>query len=229
MERSDREKICVILAAYNESLVVNDVVSELRGMGYSVILVDDGSADGTGEAAYKAGANVVRHAVNLGQGAALQTGIECAIARGARFVVTFDSDGQHQAADIELLIKALIDTGADIACGSRFLGRALNIPRPRRAFLKVAAIFTGLTTGVSLSDAHNGLRAMTSACARKIRIRQNRMAHASEIISEISRNSLRYVEVPVTIRYTSYSLSKGQSLGNAVAIILDLLARGMFK
>lgn len=149
--------------------------------------------------------------------------------RCAQFVVTFDADGQHRASDIPLLISALVDTGADIACGSRFLGRAVNLPKSRRALLKMAVAFTYLTTGMRMTDAHNGLRAMTRGCAMRIRIRQNRMAHASEIVTEIARLKLKFVEVPVTICYSPYSLHKGQKVGNSLNIIVDLVVRKLHR
>lgn len=219
----------MVVAAYNEASAVRDVVKELKAGGFKVAVVDDGSGDDTASVAADAGAVVIQHPINLGQGAALQTGIEFALRRGAQFVVTFDADGQHRASDIPLLISALVDTGADIACGSRFLGRAVNLPKSRRALLKMAVAFTYLTTGMRMTDAHNGLRAMTRGCAMRIRIRQNRMAHASEIVTEIARLKLKFVEVPVTICYSPYSLHKGQKVGNSLNIIVDLVVRKLHR
>ena len=221
--------VCIVIAAYNESAVVGDVVKELVVNGYRVILTDDGSKDETASIASGAGAMVVRHPINLGQGAALQTGIAFALMQDCKYIVTFDADGQHQVSDVGIMISLLQKSGADIACGSRFLGRAVNISLVRIAFLRLAIVFTFVTTGMRMTDAHNGFRAMTTDAARKIRIRQNRMAHASEIISEISRNNLKYIEVPVTIQYTLYSLYKGQKLSNSINIVADLLFRKVFK
>src|SRR5205807_7673808 len=131
-----------------------------------ILVVDDGSDDRTGEIAASAGAIVIRHPINLGQGAALQTGIEVALSAGANVVVTFDADGQHRRDDIWKLIDALADRGVDFALGSRFLGRALGIPATRRWLLRVATLFTRLTTGLDVTDAHNGLRAMTRRGAK---------------------------------------------------------------
>lgn len=219
----------VVVAAYNEGPAVGDVVAGLKAYGLKVIVVDDGSADETSAIARDAGAVVVQHPVNLGQGAALQTGIDFALRRNAKFIVTFDADGQHLASDVPVLLATLLSSDADIACGSRFLGRAVNLSKPRRAILKMATMFTFLTTGLRMTDAHNGLRAMTRPCAMRIRIRQNRMAHASEMIAEIARHKLRFVEVPVTICYSAYSLQKGQKLSNSINIVLDLVARGLYR
>lgn len=219
----------VVVAAYNEGPAVGEVVAGLKEYGLKVVVVDDGSADETPAIALNAGAVVVQHPVNLGQGAALQTGIDFALRRGAKFIVTFDADGQHLASDVPVLLATLLSSGADIACGSRFLGRAVNLSKPRRAILKMATMFTFLTTGLRMTDAHNGLRAMTRSCAMRIRIRQNRMAHASEMIAEIARHKLKFVEVPVTICYSAYSLRKGQKLSNSINIVLDLVARGLYR
>ena len=146
--------------------------------------------------AEKAGAVVIRHPVNLGQGAALQTGIEYALREGADVIVTFDADGQHRVADIDVLIDAMAKHNVDFVFGSRVLGGAINIPSTRRLLLKVATWFTRITSGLSVTDTHNGLRAMTQRGAGAIRLRQNRMAHASEFLNQVSASKLKYVEVP---------------------------------
>jgi glycosyltransferase involved in cell wall biosynthesis len=221
--QSDRaDQVWVVIAACNEAGVIGRVVSDVRRRGFQVVLVDDGSADATCELATRAGAVVVRHPVNLGQGAALQTGIEFALGAGAEFVVTFDADGQHRAAEIETLLDALTESRADFALGSRFLGATVNLPPARRLLLKAATWFTRLTSGLQVSDTHNGFRAMTRRGAASIRLRQNRMAHASEFLEQIARSGLPYVEAPVTIEYSEYSLGKGQKLSDAFSILLDL-------
>lgn len=227
MASSDR--IVVVIAAYNEAPVIASVVADVRRASYPAMVVDDGSTDATGEIAARAGAFVVTHPVNLGQGAALQTALDFALAQGADVIVTFDADGQHRAADIAPLIAALAANKADYALGSRFLGGAVNLPRKRRLMLAAATWFTRLTTGLDLTDTHNGLRAMTRRGASRIRLKQNRMAHASEILHQIAQSGLAYVEVPVTIEYSAYSLGKGQTLSESLAILIDLFARRMHR
>jgi glycosyltransferase involved in cell wall biosynthesis len=217
--------VWVVVPAYNEARVIAGVVAELKRDAHRIVVVDDGSSDSTAEMAAECGAAVLRHPINLGQGAALQTGIEFALARGAELIVTFDADGQHRTADVARLIDALEAERADFALGSRFLGSAANIPPLRRMLLRGATLFTRLTTGLALTDAHNGLRAMTRRGALRIRLRQNRMAHASEILGQIAASGLKYVEVPVTIDYSSYSRAKGQRSGDLIVILLDLFAR----
>jgi glycosyltransferase involved in cell wall biosynthesis len=229
MELVSRHQVHVVIAAYNEGTVISRVVADVRRAGYPVVVVDDGSPDDTADIAAAAGAEVVRHPFNLGQGAALQTGIDHALAQGAEFVVTFDADGQHRVSEIPRLTDALVRERADFALGSRFLGQAPNLPPARRLMLQAATLFTRLTTGMQVTDTHNGLRAMTRRGAAAIRLRQNRMAHASECLSQISESGLRYVERPVTIEYTAYSLAKGQNIRDAVLILLDLFARRLYR
>jgi glycosyltransferase involved in cell wall biosynthesis len=209
--------------------VIARIIADVRRRGYTVVLVDDGSSDATAATAEKASAVVIRHLVNLGQGAALQTGIEFALHEGAEVIVTFDADGQHRASDIDGLIGALAEHDADFALGSRFLGGTVNLPPARRLLLKAATSFTRATSGLSITDTHNGLRAMTRRGASAIRLRQNRMAHASEFLNQIAASGLKYVEVPVTIEYSAYSLAKGHKLGDSLSILVDLSARSLHR
>ena len=220
---------CVVVAAYNEAPVVGSVVSGIRRAGYAVVVVDDGSGDRTGDIALLAGAVVVRHPI-LGQGAALQTGIDYALEQRADALVTFDADGQHSPAAIAALLAAIEQPGIDFALGSRFLtGATANLPMSRRILLSAALWFTRASTGLSVTDTHNGLRAMTARGARAISLRQNRMAHASEILHQIAQSRLRFVEVPVNIEYSAYSLGKGQRITDALTILIDLFARRLYR
>jgi glycosyltransferase involved in cell wall biosynthesis len=219
----------VVIAAFNEHRRIGNVLDELLRLADNVVVVDDGSADETAAAVLTRPVWLVTHPVNLGQGAALQTGIEFALARRAQYIVTFDADGQHRPEDLEALVAALQTRRADFALGSRFLGSAEGIPASRRVLLKLAVLFTRVLSGVTLTDTHNGLRAMTRYGAEHINIRFNRMEHASEIIDQIAASGLRYVEVPVMVRYTADSLSKGQrtsaALGLGVRLLLDKVTR----
>jgi glycosyltransferase involved in cell wall biosynthesis len=219
----------VIIPAFNEGPVIGEVVRDVRALCRNVVVVDDCSQDGTGAAALSAGATRLRHPINLGQGAALQTGIRYALAHGAERIVTFDADGQHRAADIGVLLETQARTRADVVVGSRFLGSADNIPTLRRIVLKVALAFTRTFSGMDLTDVHNGLRLFTRHAAQRIRITQDRMAHASEITEQIRRLGLSYAEAPVTVVYSEYSLRKGQKLGNAINIVADLIMGRMSK
>ena len=226
----DPHVIIVVIAAFNEADVIGPVVRDIRQSYPNVVVVDDGSSDGTAACALASGAVILRHPVNLGQGAALQTGITYALARGGEFVVTFDADGQHACADIARMVRALIEHDAEVALGSRFLGKAVGISTARRILLRLAVLFTRLTTGLKVTDTHNGLRVFTRAAARKVKITQNRMAHASELLDQVARHKMSYVEVAVTISYTNHSRAKGQTILGAADIFGDLvlgkLARG---
>jgi polyprenyl-phospho-N-acetylgalactosaminyl synthase len=217
-------EVFVVVAAYNEAAHVGRVAAELMRDGWTVVVVDDGSRDGTAAAARGGGARVLRHPFNLGPGAALQTGIDHAVAAGAAAIVTFDADGQHCAADVHGLLAAL-DGGADIAVGSRFLGRIDGASTARRTFLRAAVTVSNKLSGVRFSDSHCGIRAFRAAVAPALRLRQAGMAHASELLAHIRRHGLRAVEVPVTVRYTEYSRSKGQSSLQAIRILFDVVVR----
>jgi glycosyltransferase involved in cell wall biosynthesis len=226
-----KQDVWVVVPAYNEGPVVGPVVSELIAAYPNVVAVDDGSDDDTPARLGETGATVIRHVVNLGQGAALRTGIDYALSRGARVLVTFDADGQHQVSDIDALLDALTESEADIALGSRFLGpdQGKNVPPGRRFLLQAAILFTRIVSGIRLTDAHNGLRAMHADAARKLSIKQARMAHASEILHGIIHHDLRYVEVPVTIVYTPRSRMKGQVSLDALNVVFDLAVRRLLR
>jgi glycosyltransferase involved in cell wall biosynthesis len=216
-------KAWVVIPAYQEAKVLRRVLQGVRQVAPRVVVVDDGSPDETSEEALAAGATVLRHVVNLGQGAALRTGIEYALAQGAEFVFTFDADGQHAAESLAVLASRLETTGADVVLGSRTMGDAKNIPSARRLLLRAAVLFTWMHARLPVTDTHNGLRLFTRSAASRIRISQPGMAHASEILSEIRRLGLRFAEAPVTVHYTEYSLAKGQKMKDAVRIVTDLL------
>jgi glycosyltransferase involved in cell wall biosynthesis len=217
------DAVYIVVPVYNEAAVLGEILGSVIEQGYEVIVVDDGSTDGSFQVAEALPVHRLRHIVNLGQGAALSTGIAYALQEGARFIVTFDADGQHLPRDIAAILAPLLDGRADVALGSRFISPQGDIPPARRTLLKMAVIYTWLATGAWLSDAHNGLRGFTADAARRIQIKQNRMAHASEIISEIVHLKLRYIEVPVQVQYTAYSRRKGQSALNALNILVDML------
>jgi glycosyltransferase involved in cell wall biosynthesis len=218
------DAIWVIIPAYNEARMIDKVVDEVKRLFPNVLVIDDCSNDHTARNARSAGARVLRHPINLGQGASLQTGFEYALAAGASHIVTFDADGQHHIEDVPRMLEALAESGADLALGSRFLGTTVGMTEGRRRLLQAATYFTKLTTGLSLSDCHNGLRVLTAKAVRALNLRQNRMAHASEILSGIRQHHLSYVEVPVTISYTQYSRQKGQTFSDAFVIFRDLIA-----
>ncbi|HEV7189319.1 MAG TPA: glycosyltransferase family 2 protein [Blastococcus sp.] len=213
----------MVVPLYNEATVIADVVRGIREAFPNVVCVDDGSTDGSAVAARRGGAVVVQHPVNLGQGAALQTGISYALRDPEmKYIVTFDADGQHQVSDAVAMVEELHKGAADVVFGSRFLDSRTKPSRAKRALLRAAVVYTNLTTKMRLTDAHNGLRAMNRSVAERLDIRQNRMAHASEIVEQIGTGGFRYAEHPVHIIYTDYSRSKGQSMLNSVNIVTEM-------
>ncbi|WP_225753642.1 glycosyltransferase family 2 protein [Actinotalea sp. Marseille-Q4924] len=216
----------LVVPLYNEATVIRDVVSQARATFPNVVCVDDGSGDRSAAEAAAAGAVVVSHPINLGQGAAIQTGLTYALAQpGAEYFVTFDSDGQHQVEDALAMVERLRAGEADVIFGSRFLDARTRPGAIKRVVLRLAVLFSNLTSGVRLTDAHNGLRAFNRTAAASLRIRQNRMAHASEIVEQVGRARLSYAEHPVHILYTDYSRSKGQSVLNSVNILTEMMYR----
>jgi polyprenyl-phospho-N-acetylgalactosaminyl synthase len=229
MQSPDRQNVWVVVPAFNEAKVIGCTVRQLRTICPNVVVIDDGSGDATGEEALATGAYVARHVFNLGQGAALQTGIEYALLRGASYVATFDADGQHAVADLAQMLHVLRQRQLDIVLGSRFLGTAENMPFGRRLVLAAAVMLTRFSGGLNLTDAHNGLRVMTAATARQLHIVQDQMAHASELVAQVRRLGLLCEEVPVTITYTRYSLDKGQKLSNSLRILSDLIVGALLR
>jgi polyprenyl-phospho-N-acetylgalactosaminyl synthase len=219
----------VVIPAYEEAAVLRRVVQGIQQPGLHVLVVDDGSSDDTSREALAGGATVLRHAVNLGQGAALQTGIDYALAQGAEFVFTFDADGQHSPESLAALAEVQKQSGADVVLGSRSCGDAVGIPLARKLLLKAACLFTRWHTGLRLTDTHNGLRLFTREAAGRIRITQPRMAHASEILTQIRVLGLGFAEAPVTVRYTEYSLAKGQKMWGALRVLADIFYASMTR
>jgi glycosyltransferase involved in cell wall biosynthesis len=228
-EALTRSDIFVVIPVFNERQVIRAVIESLLPHAYTVVVVDDGSTDGTGDVISDLDIVLLRHRFNLGQGAALQTGIDFAARCNASIVVTFDGDGQHQAADIPAVIQPLLLNETDAVLGSRFLPGALtNMSPTRRVVIGIARLLHFLITGLWLSDAHNGFRAFNRKAITKIRFRQNRMAHASEVLIMLHEHKLRILEVPVTIFYSDYSRAKGQPLLNGLRILMDLLLNRIF-
>ena len=216
----------VIIPLYNEEQVIADVVAQVRTAFPQVVCVDDGSSDRSTEVAAEAGARVVRHPLNLGQGAALQTGFEYALSDPSmKYVLTFDGDGQHQIADALGMVERLRAGEADVVFGSRFLDERTQPSFAKKMVLRAAVAYTNMTTRTRLTDAHNGLRAISRPVVEKLDLTQNRMAHASELVAQIGASKASYVEHPVHILYSDYSRSKGQSLWNSVNILAELILR----
>lgn len=215
-------RVFVVIAAYNEAGALAQVLADLPAPGREVVVVDDGSFDHTARTVPPA-VHRLRHPVNRGQGAALLTGIRHALAQGAEVVVTFDADGQHDPADIPGLVAPILAGECDVVLGSRFLGHTEAMPWSRRLVLKLGILFTRVVSRIRVTDVHNGLRAFSRQAATDLQISMDRMAHASEILDQVRAHGWRYREVGVTVRYSAYSLAKGQTSWNAVRIAAQLM------
>lgn len=216
----------IVIPLFNEVSVIGEVVRSLREHFAHVVCVDDGSTDASPEAALAAGALLVRHSVNRGQGAALQTGIEYALMHDScEYIVTFDADGQHRVEDAQAMLGLARESDLAVVFGSRFLDDRTNPGWIKKVILKTAIWVTNMSTGLQLTDAHNGLRVIRRDAARRVHLKQDRMAHATEIVLDLGRTGLPWREYPVELLYTDYSKSKGQSVLNSVNILFDLIVR----
>ncbi len=227
----DTSGVWIIVPAFNEARVIGDVVADLRSVFTHVVCIDDGSHDDTADIALRAGAHVVSHPVNLGQGAAIQTGVQYARHQpGAQLFATFDADGQHRISDVTAMLDRIGRGDVDIVIGTRFAGSATaRIPLLKRLILKTAARVTPSSRRLGLTDAHNGLRVFNRTVADNLDLTMSGMSHASEFIALIDENRWRVAEEPVHILYTDYSQAKGQPLLNGVNIVFDGFLRGRLR
>lgn len=222
--------MAVIIPVYNEEKVIRGVVEEVLRTFNKVVCIDDGSTDASADEIAKTNAFLIEHPINMGQGAALQTGIEFSRQlKDVEYFVTFDADGQHRVADVIVMTEEVRKNSYDIVLGSRFLGKSVGIKKSKYVILKLAIKFSNLTSGLKLTDTHNGLRVFNRRVAEEIQITMPDMAHASEIIEIIAEKNYRYKELPVTIEYSDYSRTKGQPIINAVNIGFDMLLRKIAK
>jgi glycosyltransferase involved in cell wall biosynthesis len=219
------DRAVVVIPAYNEAQVMRQVLAEILPVFPRVVVVDDGSADATATQARLAGATVLRHCVNVGQGGALETGVRYALEIGADYFVTMDADGQHVPGDALAMLMRLHRerAGLDVVLGSRFLGEAQQIGRRRRLLLRAATLLSRRLHGLPLTDTHNGLRVFGRNVAERMRFAHVDMAHASDVYDIIRKYGFRFEEHPVTIRYTDYAKAKGQPMLNAINVLIDFL------
>ncbi|MFM2353300.1 MAG: hypothetical protein RLZZ608_706 [Actinomycetota bacterium] len=221
---TQRPDVWIVIPLFNEETVIGGVIADLREQFSNIVCVDDGSSDDSPAVAEAAGARVIRHPHNLGQGAALQTGISYAREQdGAQYLVTFDADGQHRVVDAIAMIDLARADDVAIVFGSRFLDDRTKPGLLKKIVLKTAVAVTNLSTGLTLTDAHNGLRVLRIDAARAVNLKQDRMAHGSEIVVQLGASKLSWREFAVEVLYTDYSKAKGQSLLNSINILVDLI------
>ena len=226
-----KDTVFIVIAAYNEERAIPAVIKGLQKAGYTnIVAVDDGSKDHTAASIEAAGATLLKHSINRGQGAALKTGIDYALQQGADAIVTFDADGQHRTEDLPAMLKPILDSEVDVTLGSRFLKSGSNVPWLRRQLLQAGALLFKILYHVKLTDSHNGFRVLSRHAAETIQITSDRMEHASEIIDQIGVHKLKYQEIPVIIRYTDYSIAhSSQGSFPALRIFLKTLAKKFLR
>jgi len=213
-------KIFCIIPAYNEEETIAQVIKEVKQLVTKVVVVDDGSTDNTFNLAQASGATVIKHLINRGQGAALETGNQYALSRKADVVVHFDADGQFLADDIKPMIEPIINDQAEVVFGSRFLEKKSKIPwLKNNIIIPLAHLTNRIFIGETLTDPQSGFRTMSSKAVVIINIEQAGMAHCSEIIAKTLKSKLRIAEVPVTVIYHNF----GQRFSGGIKIIRDLL------
>lgn len=221
-------KLAIIIPAYNEAEVIVDTLKDLRqylqktAIKADLIVIDDGSSDSTGKLALAHTDYLLTHRKNSGLGAALATGIEFVRRKGYDYLITFDSDGQHDPKDITKAL-AKLESGADVVVGSRFVGTYTDMPRGRKSLLFVSNLITFFFFGVYTSDSQSGFRGLSQRAIDSIRIKTNRMEVSSEFFGEVKRLGLKLAEIPIHIRYTAYSKRKGQTNAHGVGVLIKLL------
>jgi polyprenyl-phospho-N-acetylgalactosaminyl synthase len=224
------QDVTIVMPVYNEATIVRSTLTHLLDRFPRVVAVDDGSRDRSVLEIADTDARLVRHPINLGQGAALQTGIRAALQDPrTQFIGLFDADGQHNLDDLSRMVDILRTSTYDVALGSRFTGTATGITTTRKAMLKAGARYLRMTTGLPISDPHNGLRVFRRNAAETLNITAPDFSHANQILDRIRQQKLSYIEVPVNIAYTEYSKAKGQTSVNFINITFDNLIDRMAR
>jgi hypothetical protein len=206
-----RGKVAILVPAYNEAenvgYVLDRMPAEVLGMETAVLVVDDGSKDGTGDVAAEHGAIVARHVINRGGGAALRTGYRLMVESGAEVVVTLDADGQHLPSEMERLVKPVLDGEVDVAHGSRVLGQADRNHLARELGIVFFNRLVSLITRTKVSDCSNGYRAVRTTVLPQLVLRQEQF-HTSEFMIEAIKRGIPATEVPVTVERRLHGHSK---------------------
>jgi glycosyltransferase involved in cell wall biosynthesis len=217
-------KISCVIPAYNEAKNIELVISKVKPLVDELIVVDDCSTDETFQLASQTGITVLKHVINRGQGAALQTGNDYALAHGADIIVHFDADDQFSASEIKDVIAPILENKADAVFGSRFLGSA-NFPFTKKYLIMPLARLINSFFGIKLSDPQSGFRALNRQTALNLKIDSRGMAHCSEILYKVNKSGAKIVEVPIHVTYHEF----GQKLSGGFRIIKDLLINNFIK
>lgn len=218
--------IHVLIPAYNEAKVIKGVIDSLQSLGYKkILIIDDGSTDGTSDIAKDAGAMVVRHPTNRGAGAATQTGLLVAKRKNWKTVALMDADGQHNPADIIVMKNAMDANQCDLVIGSRFKLPENDIPSKRIFFNRIGNMMTNMFCKNSYTDSQSGLRMLNRNAIEKIEFEIDGFGYCSEMIYQAEKVNLIISEVPTRVIYSDYSLGKGQDFEVGITTALSFIWR----
>ncbi len=226
IKKSEQQKVVVVIPAYNEEKNIIRIIQKVKALVDEIVVVDDGSIDQTYFLAQSQGIKVLKHILNRGQGAALETGNQYALKIGAEIIVHFDADGQFLAEEIKDLVEPIKNGEVDVVFGSRFLGKKSSIPWfKEKIILPIGKLVNKFFVGKSLTDSQNGFRALSKKAVEIIKIENDHMAHNTEIQAKVFKNKFKVKEVPVTIIFNKFGQGilsgKGRGAGG-LNIIKDL-------
>ena len=218
------DNIYILIPVFNEKKVIKKLILNLKKNFKYIIAVNDGSYDGNREILEELDIILINHPINLGQGAAIKTGLEYINNYlNGHAVITFDADGQHSVEDAVLFADNILTTDKDIIFGSRFIKNSVNVPFLKKIMLKTATLITNQFLSLNLTDTHNGLKAIKTSVLQKINLSIDGYAFETELIIEIAKNQIPYIELPTDIKYTEYSKQKGQGILNSIRIFEDII------
>lgn len=223
MPQDHTRRVFIVIPAKDEGTRLGGVLEKLHFLGYQdVVVVDDASRDDTESVARSWGAQVLKHRINLGAGAATQTGISFALEKGAEIIVTIDADHQHCPTDVPRIVRHLVDTNADFVLGSRFLQPGNRIPKTRVVYNKIANWINFLLTGLNVTDSQTGFKVFTAAYARNLEITHNGFEFCIEMLDHARKENSRIEEFPVRVFYTKETMQKGQNLLTGIKMLYGL-------
>ncbi|WP_367389469.1 glycosyltransferase family 2 protein [Lewinella sp. LCG006] len=222
--------IHLMLPAYNEGKVIAEVIREIKMIiECPIIVIDDGSTDDTALCARQAGARVISHPINRGAGAACMTGISLARQEGYTCLVFMDADGQHDPKDVDTLVNAQQEQNLDLVIGSRFMQKNEGIPLLRRFFNLLANLLTNSFSTHRYSDTQSGFRLLNQNAIDRLELVQDDFSYCSEMIIQAERAKIRVGECPISVRYTDYSIRKGQDFQVGLFTAFHFLWKLIFK
>lgn len=226
VSEEDKKDTYVILPAYNEATRIQPVIEEIAEKGYKMVIVNDGSSDNTLEVVkesqrkYPESIFIYSHIINRGVGVAMQTGFDAVLRYNPKYIVNMDSDGQHDANDLENVLEPLITGRAQAVIGVRPLK---DMPLSRNIANAIMNLLTKIFYKVDVSDSQTGFRAITIDALKKININARGYLISSEFIREVNDNNIPFEEVPIRTIYTPETQAKGTNVTVAFKILIQMI------